>query len=200
MKENSLTKTRRLTITSILAAIVVIVSFLPLKTLGFEINFSMVPVVIGGILYGPATGAILGAIFGIVSFIQCFGYSALGALLLTENAFLTIIVCIPTRILAGFIPSLAFKLIKKAGKIGNTLSFPVASLLAPLLNTVFFMSALTLCFYNGDTIQHYVKLLGAANPFIFILLFVGVNGIIEIVAGFIVAYPVAKAAARHLKA
>ncbi len=192
-------RTKRLTVTALLAALVIIVSFLPLRTLGFEINFSMVPIAIGSILFGPLTGAVLGAVFGVVSFIQCFGFSPLGVLLLSENALFTLIVCIPTRILAGMLPGLVSKGLTKLGNVGRALSCPLASLLAPLLNTVFFMSALVLLFYNGDTLQGFVQQSGAANPFLFVIWFVGINGLVEILAGFIVAYPATKAIAKYFK-
>ena len=47
-------------------------------------------VVIGAIILGPTAGAILGGVFGITSFIQCFGISAFGTLLFGINPVLTI--------------------------------------------------------------------------------------------------------------
>ena len=199
MSQQKLSRTQRLTVTALLAAIVIIVSFVPLKTMGLEINFAMVPVAIGAILYGPGIGAVLGGVFGIVSFLQCLGYSAFGALLLNENIFFTLLVCIPTRILAGFLCGLIFRGIARCGVTGRALAFPVASLIAPLFNTVFFMSVLVLLFYHGKTVQNFVGLLGAANPFLFIVLFVGINGLVEIIAGFVVAFPVSRALAKYLK-
>ena len=187
-------KIQQLAITSVLGAVVVIVSFLPLKTMGLEISFAMVPVAIGAILYGPFVGAILGGIFGIVSFLQCLGYSAFGVLILTESLPLTLIVCIPTRILAGLLTGLIFKWINSTkSKSIKELAFPIASLIAPLLNTIFFMGALVALFFKGDTLQGFAEVLGTFNPFLFIILFVGINGLVEIIAGFVVAYPVTRA-------
>ena len=188
-----------LTVTAVLSAIVAVISFISLKTMGLEITFSMVPIAVGAMLYGPAVGAILGGVFGIVSFLQCFGYSAFGALLLSENPLFTFLVCVPTRILAGLITGLISKSMQRSNKAVNELRFIVGSLIAPLLNTVFFMSTLVALFYKGDTIQYFVNALGAANPFVFIVLFVGINGLVEIVAGFVIAYPVARGVAQALK-
>ena len=183
-------KTKKLTVTSLLAALVVIVSFLPLKTLGLEISFAMVPVAVGAIVLGPLTGAILGGVFGAVSFLQCFGYSAFGALVLSESFIGAFLMCFPTRVLAGFLTGVIYKAIAKSG---DKVALILSSIISPLLNTVFFMSALVLIFYNGETIQGFVKTLGAANPFSFVILFVGINGLLEIIAGFIVTYPVSAA-------
>ncbi len=191
-------KIKSLAVNGVLAALVCVVSFIPLRTMGLEITFSMVPVAIGACLYGPASGAVLGLTFGLVSFIQCFGYSAFGAAMLEINPILTFIVCVPTRVLAGYLAGLIFKLVKKIDKT-ETASCAVASLLAPIFNTLFFMTALCLCFYNTETIQAFVNKLGATNPIVFVVLFVGINGLVEIICGFVVAFPASKAVSKALK-
>lgn len=191
-------KIQKLTVLSVLAAITAIVAFVPLKTLGLEITFTMIPVAIGAILYGPSGGAVLGAVFGAVSFLQCLGYSHFGAALLAINPVFTFIVCVPTRILAGLLAGLIYKALKTGCK-SDIPALLTASLAAPLLNTVFFMSSLVLFFYRTDYIQGYVSAMGAANPIMFILLFVGINGLVEIICGFAVAFPAAKAISKYLK-
>lgn len=189
---------QKLTVLSVLAAITAIVAFVPLKTLGLEITFTMIPVAIGAILYGPSGGAVLGAVFGVVSFLQCLGYSHFGAALFAINPVFTFIVCVPTRILAGLLAGFIYKALK-AGCKSDIPALLTASLAAPLLNTVFFMSSLVLFFYRTDYIQGFVSAMGAANPIMFILLFVGINGLVEIICGFAVAFPAAKAISKYLK-
>ncbi|HCD81411.1 MAG TPA: ECF transporter S component [Ruminococcaceae bacterium] len=191
-------KIQKLTVLSVLAAITAIVAFVPLKTLGLEITFTMIPVAIGAILYGPSGGAVLGAVFGAVSFLQCLGYSHFGAALFAINPVFTFIVCVPTRILAGLLAGFIYKALK-AGCKSDIPALLTASLAAPLLNTVFFMSSLVLFFYRTDYIQGFVSAMGAANPIMFILLFVGINGLVEIICGFAVAFPAAKAISKYLK-
>ena len=77
-----------------------------IKTAGLEITLIVVPVAVGAVTLGPTAGAILGGVFGITSFIQCFGMSQFGALLLGINPFLTFLVCVPTRILMGWLTGL----------------------------------------------------------------------------------------------
>lgn len=196
MKSKTISK---LTVTAVLSAIVAVISFIPLKTMGLEITFSMVPIAVGAILYGPIVGAVLGGVFGIVSFLQCFGYSAFGALLLAESPIGTFLVCVPTRIVAGLVTGLVAVGMSKGNRALYELKYIVCSLLAPLLNTLFFMSTLVCFFYQGETIQGFVEILGAANPFLFIIMFVGINGLVEIIAGFVVAYPVSRGVAQGLK-
>lgn len=186
--------------TAIFSAVVAIISFLPIRTLGLEITLSMVPVAVGAICFGPAAGAILGGVFGLVSFLQCLGWSPFGAALLAIDPLYTFLVCVPTRILAGWLTGLIFKLFNrsKKGWVRET-GFPVASFAAALLNTVLFMSTLVLCFYNTDFIQGFVTQLGALNPFLFVVLFVGINGVVELIAGFILAAPASRAVTAALK-
>ena len=64
---------------ALLVAIILIMAFTPIgyiKTAGLEIALLVVPVAVGAVVLGPKGGAILGAVFGITSFIQCFGMSA----------------------------------------------------------------------------------------------------------------------------
>lgn len=191
-------KIQRLAVLSVLAAVTVIVSFIPLKTLGLEITFSMVPVAIGAVLYGAAGGAVLGAVFGVTSFLQCLGYSPFGAALLGINPIFTFLVCVPTRILAGLLAGMLFGALKKSCK-RDTPALLAATVAAPFLNTLFFMSALVAFFYNTDYISGFADALGASNPVSFIILFVGINGLVEIICGFAVAFPVSKALNKFVK-
>ena len=76
----------------------------------------MVPVIVGAIVMGPASGAILGGVFGCISFWECFGRSQFGAMLLGINPIYTFLVCVPTRILAGWLCGVAFWPPEQAGQ------------------------------------------------------------------------------------
>ncbi len=196
MKNNK--NIKKLVILAVFGAVIAVVSFLPIKTLGLEITLSMVPVAVGAICFGPLAGAVLGGVFGLVSFLQCLGWSSFGVMLFGINPFLTALVCIPTRILAGWLTGLIFKAFAKSERT-VTAGYVVAGFSAALLNMVFFMSALILCFYNTEYIQGIAGRIGALNPIMFVLLFVGINGLVEILAGFILAAPCAKALSSSLK-
>ena len=75
---------------ALLVAIILIMAFTPLgyiKTAGIEITLIVVPVAVGAVTLGPAAGAILGGVFGLASFLRCFGLNAFGAMLLSINRF-----------------------------------------------------------------------------------------------------------------
>ena len=77
-------------------------------------------------------------------------------------------------------------------------SYFVGALSAPLLNTIFFMGYIVLVFYKTDYIQERVASLGAANPLMFVVLLVGVQGLIEIIVGCAVGGVLARAVASFL--
>lgn len=151
------------------------------KTFGLELTILQIPVILGAIILGPSAGAILGGAFGLLSFWECFGKSQFGATLLGINPFLTFLVCVPTRILMGWLCGLIFRAMdrKLAGTKGDFESYVVASLSGALLNTLFFMTTLCLCFYHTEYIQGFASALGAGNVLLFIVLFVGVQGLVE---------------------
>ena len=174
---------RYLTTLSVLVAIEIIFAFTPLGYLKvgvIELTFMTLPVIVGAAALGPAAGAVLGAVFGITSFAQCFGISAFGAALLAINPIFTFIVCLVPRVLTGWLGGLVFKAVAKFDKT-KLLSYLASSVVTPLLNTVLFTGTLMLLFWtNGEFIAKMtewaipVDAIGA-----FVVAFVGINGLIE---------------------
>lgn len=154
---------------------------------GLEFTLMQVPVLIGAIIMGPVSGAILGGVFGLTSFFQCFGKSPFGVVLLGINPVLTFIVCFVPRLLMGLCCGLIFKALNKDGK--GIVSFGAASLSGALLNTVFFMSALLLLFGSSDYIM---GLRGSMGILQFVVAFVGIQGLIEAIVCFVVGTALSK--------
>ena len=104
---------------AVLISIILIMSFTPLGYLKIgvlSISLITIPVVVGAMTMGPKAGAVLGLVFGLSSFYQCFGMDAFGATLLGINPFFTFLVCIPTRMLMGFLSGVIFKALYKIDK------------------------------------------------------------------------------------
>ncbi|MGN0626296.1 MAG: ECF transporter S component [Oscillospiraceae bacterium] len=190
-------KTRKLVQMAILIAIMLIMAFTPLGYLKvgmIEISFMTIPVVIGAILLGPAAGAILGGVFGLTSFIQCFGMSAFGATLLSINPFLTFLVCMVPRILMGYLAGVIFRVLHRIDKT-KILSFAVSSLSGAVLNTIFFVGLLMLLFGSSDYIM---GMRGGMSLLSFLAAFVGVNGVVEAIVAFILGTAISKALVQFL--
>ena len=186
---------------ALLIAIILIMAFTPIgyiRTFGLEITLIVVPVAVGAVTLGPTAGAVLGAVFGITSFIQCFGMSPFGAVLLSINPIYTFIVCVLSRILMGGLTGLLYKIFQKSNPL-KKISVMLANLCCPILNTLFFMGTLTLFFYRTEYIQGIAQSMGAGNPFIFVILFVGVNGVVEAVACFVAGSAISQALKKVVK-
>ena len=174
---------------ALLVAIILLMAFTPIgyiKTAGLEITLIVVPVAVGAVTLGPTAGAILGGVFGITSFIQCFGMSQFGALL-------PFLVCVPTRILMGWLTGLIYHGLRKT-KIPSAASVTIASLCCPLLNTTFFMGTLVTLF--ASTMRESFGM-GKVLPFIFA--FVGVNGVVEAIVCFVVGTAISMALKKALR-
>ncbi|MFU0826145.1 MAG: ECF transporter S component [Lachnoclostridium sp.] len=187
--------TLRLVQLALFIAIIILMSFTPLgyiKTFGLEITLLVVPVSVGAILFGPAGGAILGGVFGVTSFIQCFGMSAGGTVLLNINPVGTFIVTIVPRVLMGWLTGLVFQVLHK-WNVTRGISYAVTCLVGPIFNTLLFMTAMMLFFYNTDYIQEIARGLGTNNVFSFVIAFVGINGLIETGVCFVLGTAIAKA-------
>lgn len=180
---------------SVLVAILLILELTGLgliKTPGLEFTIMQVPVIIGAIILGPAAGAILGGVFGLISFWECFGKSAFGVVLLGINPLGTFLTCVPTRILMGFLCGLIFKALYSIDRT-KLVSFGISGLAGALLNTIFFMGTLLAFFYPTDYIQGFVQMMGSTNPFAFVIAFVGIQGLLEAIICCVIGAAISKA-------
>lgn len=190
-------KIREITMLAVLSALIILMSFTPIGyirivPIGLEITLLVIPVVIGAICLGPKGGLILGTLFGITSLLQCvFGFSAFGATLLSINPVFTIILCIIPRALMGYLVGIIFNVLNNKFK-NDILAHIIAAVSGALLNTIFFMSTLCIFFYNSEYIMSIRAGLGSTNVFMFVILFVGINGVVEAAVNFIVGAAVTK--------
>ena len=144
-------KIYKLTLTAVLTALIFVMAFTPLGYLKIgtvSITFLMIPVVIGAIVGGPSVGTVLGLMFGATSFIDTFGTTLFGI-----NPVYTAIMCFVPRILMGLFCGLIYKAFGKKNyiKTGTALT----SFCGGFINTVLFVGALLLLFYNSDYIQSF---------------------------------------------
>lgn len=194
-----LSKKKILTLTenAMLAAIVVLMAFTPIGYLQLglvKMTFIMIPVAVGAITLGEKSGAFLGLVFGITSFVQCFGLDIFGTTLMSINPIYTFIMCLIPRVLMGYLCGLVYKALARFKK---GVAVVVASLSAPIFNTVFFMTLLMLFFGNSDYIMSMRA--GTENLWAFLVAFVGLNGIMEVVSTVLIAPPVALAVKKATK-
>ena len=174
--------TKTLTRVALLVAIELVMKMVGLGSVPvgpLYMSFLTLPIAVGAITMGPAVGALLGGVFGAVSFYDAItGASAMTGALFQVSPVNTFILCVGMRVLMGLCCGLIFSSLKRFDKPG-TWSYIVSAMSAPFLNTVFFMGWIVLAFYGCDYVQNLVSVKGAANPFMFVVLLVGVQGVAE---------------------
>ena len=183
-KQNQKTKT--IAVLGILTGLIVLMAFTPVGYLRIgvvSISFLMIPVALGALAKGPVAGAILGTVFGITSFAQCFGMDPFGTFLAEKNIVFTFIMCVVCRALAGFLAGLVFKCISKFTKNAPVRS-SVTGLSAALFNTVLFVGAL-IGLFGKATVGAATEIDSSLNVIAFFATLVGVNAIFEAIAAFI---------------
>lgn len=156
MKNKRKDKLYKLTLTSLLTALIILMSFTPLGYLNIgavSITFMTIPVVVGAVTQGPVIGMFLGIVFGITSFIQALKGDPFGSALLSINPLFTAILCIVPRGLVGLFSGLIYKAI--SDKTNSKLSYIISSFSSGFLNTVFFVGLLLLFFFKSDYIQSF---------------------------------------------
>jgi uncharacterized membrane protein len=180
---------------TMLTAVIFLMAFTPFGYFRFaavEVTFLTVPVAVGAILLGPGAGAFLGGVFGITSFLQCFGISWFGTMLFGINPVYTFIICLVPRIAMGWLTGLMYKNMNKHVEKGWT-SLISAAVVAPVLNTVFFMFTLIVLFGSSSFIM---ELRGDMLLVPFLVAFVGFNGLMEAIVCPILSVAVCKVAHR----
>lgn len=180
-------RSRSTTLLGLLTAILMVLSMTPLGYLNIgplAISFNMIPVAVGAAALGPVGGAVLGAVFGMTSFLQCLGIggsSAMGVILFHIDPFLAFVQRFVPRLVTGFAVGLIYKGARKVCKA--SVAGSIAGFFAAFLNTALFMGALVLLF--GDT-QYLTDVMAGRSVLVFICTFVGVNAVFEMLASTLV--------------
>lgn len=169
-------KTLALARTALFAAIVAVLQILsPLisSALPVTISLVMIPIVLGGIYFGPKTGAVLGLIFGlVVTVFTVTGMDKSAFLLFEARPILTIFLCLLKGTLAGWIAALIYKALCGKNRLWAII---VASAAAPVVNTGIFCAFMYLA-YNDIL----VSWAGGTNVIVFVLTgLIGINFVIE---------------------
>ena len=180
------TQTKQLTTLALMIAVMIIFAFTPIGSIPIGplvISLQVIPVAICAVVLGPKGGAIAGAVFGLLSFLQCFGIgipSGMGMILVEINPFLAFVQRFVPRLLDGFIVGWIFKLIRRKNVYA---ACAVTGFFTAFLNTLFFMSALVILFGNTEYVQ---GLIGGKNVILWICAFVGINAVCEMIAATVV--------------
>lgn len=121
---NTSAKTRNMVLTAVIAAIIILMAFVPyvgyINLVVIKATLIHVPVIIGSVILGPKKGAFLGFIFGLTSLINnTFNPSLLSfafSPFYSGGNFWSLVICFIPRILVGVVPYFVFKGLMEAWK------------------------------------------------------------------------------------
>ncbi len=183
---NKYSGTQQIVGTAVLVALIVI-----LQVIGSGIHFgpftptlSLVPIIIGAVLFGPVTGLGLGFVFSaIVLFSVISGADAGGAMMLTENPVATVLIVLLKGSLAGYFSGLVARAFSEKNLAIGVL---LAAIVTPVTNTGIFCIGVLLFF--KDLITSWGTAAGFENVFAYIIGgLVGVNFLVEVVIDLVLA-------------
>ena len=111
--------TKQLALLGLLTGVLLLMAYTPLGYLNIgplAISFNVIPVALAAVALGPIGGAVIGAVFGLTSFLQCIGVggsSAMGVILFGINPFFAFIQRFVPRLLDGFLLGYVFRAMRK---------------------------------------------------------------------------------------
>ena len=185
---------RRLTSLSLLIALVVVLACLGnfIKIGPVPISLTLCPIIIGAALYGPSAGALLGAVFGVVTIITgIMGWDGGTVMLLMEiHPVACILICIAKTTAAGWVAGIVYRAVSAKRSeasekySGNSkLAVILAGIVCPVVNTGIFIAGM-LVFWK-DTLASWA---GGSNVVTFALTgLAGVNFLVELAINMVLA-------------
>lgn len=132
-------KAKKIAVLGVLAALVILLQCLGglFAIGGLSLSFVLVPIVLGGVVFGVGVGASLGLIFSlIVFFYGLFGLEPFTAYLLAEFTVPALFTVFVKGIAAGTVSALVYKALKNKNEYAAVVS---AAICAPVVNTGLFM-------------------------------------------------------------
>lgn len=145
-----------------------------------NINLSLVTVVLGAVLYGPLSGAVLGFFNGLIVLLS----PSTIAIFMPISPVGTVIACLLKCTIAGLVAGLLFKLFKNKN---NLVGLIIASILVPVINTGIF-SVVCLLFFRPFLESGVSEAFPNIGAFL-IFGVIGINFIVEIVSTTVISVP-----------
>ncbi len=195
MNKKELFSARNLSYTAVLLALVIVLQAVggTVSIGAVQLNFTLVPIVLGAILFGPVMGALLGFACGIVVLIQVImGLAPFYTVIWTNSPFVTVLTCVVKTTAAGLIAGFVYRLLEKYNVYVATF---VAAGLVPIINTGLFILG-CLCMQGAISAFRADLAMDSMNVFLFIVVvLVTWNFFIEFAINLILAPAIARVVA-----
>ena len=185
-------KTMKLVQLALLSGLIILlqtVFIIPLPG-SLTLSLVLVPIVVGAVLFGHKSGALLGGVFGVLVAVMAI-QGQLGLLtnmMVAYSPILTALICILKGVAAGWVAGLIAQCFKKHHFVGILL----AAAAAPIVNTgIFVLGMLTV--FQGVMMDFagQIGMGGTSALYFAIVVLVGVNFIIEFAANVILSPAIA---------
>ena len=175
-----------------LTAIELLMIMTPIGSLAIgelKITFAMLPVAVAAIALGPVGGTIIGAVWGIGSFLCSMGIgmapSKMLIALFAVNPLLTFVLCFVPRLLDGLMIGLLSKGLQKV--LPPYPVYAITGFCAAFFNTVMFLTSLVVFFGKSDYVQNLlakfeISELTLVTAVIFMAALAGVNAVVEMIS------------------
>ena len=178
---------REITGTAILLALVIVLqAFGGTITIGaVQLNFTLIPIVLGAVLFGKWSGLFLGFACGVVVLVQVImGLAPFYAVIWTYTPVVAALTCIVKTSVAGFVAGLLYEWLEEQNDL---VALFVASAVVPVVNTGLFIVG-CLCMSESISIFQSLIDMGGMNVFVFILVgLITFNFFIELAINLIVS-------------
>ena len=203
---NTSVKTRNLVMTAVIAAIIILMAFVPyvgyINLVVIKATIIHVPVIIGSVLLGPKKGAFLGFIFGATSLVNnTFNPSLLSfafSPFYSGGNLWSLVICFVPRILVGVVPYFVHRGIMKLAKEkkgAQYIALPAAGVAGALVNTLLVMNLIYFCFSRTFAAA---KNIAVSAVYDVILGIIAANGIPEAIAAALLTLAVGRALLRFM--
>ena len=148
----------------LLALVVVLQAFGGTVSIGaVQLNFTLIPIVLGAIVFGPWVGGFLGLACGVVVLIQVImGAVPFYALIWTNDPLATTLTCLVKTTAAGIAAGFVYQWLAKKNSLAAVF---VASGVVPVINTALFIVG---CLFMTNSV-HALAVGNGQNVLVFIL-------------------------------
>ena len=169
MEKQKFFSAKNIAILGVLLALVIVLQALggSINIGAVQLNFTLIPIVLGALVLGPWAGAFLGLACGVVILIQVImAPGGFYYIIWSYNPIITVITCLSKTTLAGLAAGFLFQWIEKKNRL---VAVFVASGIVPIINTAVFVLC---CLWMNEGVGAFQNLLpdfAGMNMFVFIL-------------------------------
>lgn len=185
MESKSFFSAKRITGIAVLTALVIVLQTVlgSIRIGATSFSLVLIPIVLGGVIYGAWTGAFLGFVFGFITLMYgVVGADAFTAILFQNQPLETALLCLVKGTAAGFVSGILYKAFSNKNEL---VAVFLAAAAAPIVNTGLFIGG-SLLFLQQTLLVNFVESGSTVVYFLFIGC-AGVNFLVELAVNLIAA-------------